>query len=628
MIKARKRKTVRFIAKMLTVIMLVPHLLTALGTSVVLAQVQGADYVAVLDFANASRSGGQMPARLATDAVAVELAKSDKFTVASRRQIADAMNNLDLQPPLNVTSIVRLAKELGVSSVITGTLRSVEFTNNPRQAKVEMEVRMLDAETGEAMNGAIARGQSTPVPNFTGDDDVLLTQAINNAAYVGVNTMLSYIIPEATVLNSIGDDRVLLNKGAQDGIRRGMEMLVSRDGETVGRIRILEVSNNDATANVLPGSTRGVHPQDKARAIFKLPDVATGGFGESPSTVSGGVVGGGKKRGTGRVAGLLLGLGILALLASQSKSSESVGPGGAATGLRAEATSAMSSPAVRVTLDPSRFARTGLIQYKIWRDDLPTPVFGVDPNISMVNDPDLPVGTTLPVTFLRVDPNDTSSAPDEVSATNPGITPGRTYNYYISGVYKILTGLGGGSDSGTGGGTGGTSSTYKYQETTQQFVGRSTPLEQITRANMLTPTFNAQDIDLQNVTFAWNAVAGADRYIVEVSTNPAFSNVRFRSSAVTSSPSAAGTQVTLGNQNIASFFSGITSGTPLYWRVGAVNSLDVPGPVPDALSGLRYVYSEVSQFRTKEEPPPPPGGGSGGGSGGGGGGDTPPPPPI
>ena len=34
----------------------------------------------------------------------------------------------------------------------------------------------------------------------------------------------------------------------------------------------------------------------------------------------------------------------------------------------------------------------------------------------------------------------------------------------------------------------------------------------------------------------------------------------------------------------------------IYWRVGARNHWDVPGPVPDALSGERYIFSTPSQI--------------------------------
>ncbi|MEI6915438.1 MAG: hypothetical protein WCL39_09925, partial [Armatimonadota bacterium] len=424
MVRSIDRKRIRFVARMLTAIFVFPHLLVAGASSAVFAQSQGANYVAVLDFANLTKNGDPQDIRSATDAVVVELTNSDKFTVATSRQVQDAMNSLDLRPPMDITSVVRLAKELSVTHVIVGTVRNISFTSNPRQAKVELEVRQLDGATGEAINGSIARGQSAPVQNGAADDEVLKIQAINNAAFVAVRTMLNYIIPEATVLNAVDDDKVVLNRGAQDGLRRGMEMLVSRNTEVIGKIKIVNVSNNDAVASVLPGSTRGVKPEDRARAIFRIPDAAAGGYGEKAADLSGGVVGVGRKKGgTAKFVPILIGLALLVILAGQSKGhGETVG-----TNLKAEAFGTMATPAVKITLDPNRFNLTNLIQYKVWRSDQATPVFGVPFNTPSVND--IPLATPAAVSYLEVDPLDNTADPAATSGTNPGIIAGTTYEY-------------------------------------------------------------------------------------------------------------------------------------------------------------------------------------------------------
>ncbi len=48
-----------------------------------------------------------------------------------------------------------------------------------------------------------------------------------------------------------------------------------------------------------------------------------------------------------------------------------------------------------------------------------------------------------------------------------------------------------------------------------------------------------------------------------------------------------------------------SSTTELWWRVGARNVADKPGPVPDA-SGERYVFSAARRFTIPSPPPPPP----------------------
>jgi len=311
---------------MLAVMMIWPHL-AILGTSVaVQAQVAGTSYVAVIDFANQSKFGDSMVARLATDATWVELTNTaSKFTLASRSQVQQAMSELDLNYPLTLTGVLRVAEKLAVNAVVVGEVKQVMITDKPRQARVELAIRLLDAKTGAPINGAIARGSSAPQPEFTGDDDILVTEAINNAAYVAVKRMVDYIIPEATVLNAMGTSKVLLNRGAQDGLAVGMEMIVSRKDEVIGKIRITEVSNNDATASVV-SAVRGVQPEDTAMAIFRLPTVAPGAYGESATRISEGVIGTGRKKSAaGQILGVLLGAALLIALANGHSKGEGVG---------------------------------------------------------------------------------------------------------------------------------------------------------------------------------------------------------------------------------------------------------------------------------------------------------------
>ena len=166
-IRANNKKAIRAVAKLLAAIMVLPHLLLVGSSSVVMAQTEAATTnVAVLDFANVSKYGDSVISRLATDAVVVELTKSEKFTVETLQRTREAMADLDLRYPLTTAGMLRLAEELAVNAMVVGKVREVSITDKPRQARVELEVQMLDGATGEPMNGAIVRGAS---PLFVDD---------------------------------------------------------------------------------------------------------------------------------------------------------------------------------------------------------------------------------------------------------------------------------------------------------------------------------------------------------------------------------------------------------------------------------------------------------------------------
>lgn len=580
MIRANNKKAIRAVAKLLVAVFLLPHLLLASSAPIVMAQTETATTnVAVLDFSNESKYGDSVMSRLATDAVVVELTKSEKFTVETLQRTREAMANLDLRYPLTAAGLLRLAEELAVNAVVVGKVRDVSITDKPRQARIELEVQMLDGATGESMNGAIVRGASSPVENFTGDDDVLITQAINNAAYVAVRRMIDYIIPQATVLNAIGSDRVLLNRGAQDGITKGMEMIVTRGDEVIGKIRIVDVTNNDSTAAII-SAVRGVRSEDKARAVFKVPEKVAGGYGEPASRLSGGVIGAPKKKkGIGQVLGVLAGLALVALLAGQGGSSESV----AGTNTVRATTSG-----IELTLDPGSFKGTvNLVEYHVFRSDQSLPVFALaGPSAQFALDTVLGVGGSAgEVTFQTPDPADDTALVDNDSS-NPGVQMGIQYEYRMRQLYREIITLAGSEEA-----------SYRYRLTPITVIGRATLIQQIARADLTQPIYDASDVSLSSVTFGWKSVLGADQYIVQASLDPSFASVPFQSAIVPGSPSVAGDPMLLSNQDLSSYFSAAAAGTPIYWRVGARRSSD---------SSQTWTFSQESRFRRSDTPPPPP----------------------
>ena len=54
--------------------------------------------------------------------------------------------------------------------------------------------------------------------------------------------MNEFTLPEATVLNTTGDSEVVVNRGSRDGIVSGLEMIVVRGREQVGKCYTLDLA--------------------------------------------------------------------------------------------------------------------------------------------------------------------------------------------------------------------------------------------------------------------------------------------------------------------------------------------------------------------------------------------------
>lgn len=624
------------------------------------ASAQATMEVSVVDFRNTSKVPNEMFGTMATDAVVVEMLRSGKFSVTPADALQNKMEELgykskdDRVPKVLVTPsmMVRLGQEVGADAVVTGEITSIKVDGN-KKAEARITVKMLDVASGVWMNGAIATGSSNPRIGYTADKDTdLIIEAINNAARQAVESMVQYIIPEATIIGTFGSTEVLLNKGAQDGIQTGMEFIVLRRGETgqdevVGRIKITTTSDTDAKASIL-SSTRGLKPEDRVRAVFDLPkDTGSSSKPKGPDT---------QKRMT-KGTNLLWGLVALVGIAAAFK-----GGGGAGTetvsnavvmaGRSPDITSVYQDGGILCMWnDPKPLATADIIQYHISRDDMWSvgpqggDIAGFGPAI--VADRITAMARTTPVgsyehsivdglaSYASIDyyyaDNEHALATGNSQNTLP-VSVGIPHTYYISCLYARHTTDSAGEDVVT------------YWETDPIVAGRATYVSRpvCDRPGSTVPTGYE---DLSNITFQWKGSAGADQYVIEVSPSYDFERDRTWTNVLYRPTSQDGTQYSVtytdvlknsSTGQVVPELANVPAGGTLYWRVGARNRLDTPGPYPagptpqvSGTKNTRYIYSDpnaVYSFMTLPDMPGPPP--EDGNNDGGSGGDNPPPPPL
>ncbi|MFN7018047.1 MAG: hypothetical protein ACK4RG_02080, partial [Fimbriimonadales bacterium] len=544
------------------------------------------------DFENKSGYGGASIARAATDAVAGEYQKTGKYEVLARGEVEQQLKDLDLAPPLTKTGFLRLGRALQAESIITGEVNVVSFVGSPKQAQVVLTVRVIDIASGEPINGAVAAGYSNRRPGYAGDDDTLVQEAIRNAAFEAVRTIQNYTIPEATILTTRAGKEVLLNRGIRGGLQPGMEMIVVRRGEEVGRIRVTQVSDSDAVGEIIDFG-RGIQSEDRARAIFRVPTVEVRAGKVRTETP--------RRPGEGnkllRALGPILVIGLIAFGVARASSG---GNTPVQTVLAEAGADGNFEPYVRISWKTTLFAKSApdTIQWQIYRSDF----IGTDGNGNL-----LPVGvtpgnqnffidTTVPRTFSYASlPREGSEdlGLDELEGA-PGVAPGRSYTYQIALVYRERIEA-----------EGETLILFKLSDRVRS--GQVTVLSPV---QLLTPVQRSEDVDPKDVRFSWLAAEGANAYRVEVSTDPTF---RDRSRTFVSneilSTAVGGSPVSTDRINLETALLNrlglVGQRVTLYWRVGARNLSDNPGPIPDPHSRLRYVWSRPFEFTTQELPPSP-----------------------
>ena len=482
------------------------------------AQVLSQYGVGVVDFVNESGVQGDLLARLATDAVVVEMGKTNRYDVGITRSTMKAeMEKLDLRPPLSKLGVVRLGEALTADAMLEGSIKSVQLTGagSNRRAAVTLVLQLIDVSSGEVINGAVQTGSSSARVGYSADDDELITEAVNNAAFLCVKTMVDYIIPEATVMMNIKESQIMLNKGARDGMKAGMRMIVLRKKEIIGYLEIQSVTAIDSVAKVTK-SMRGMQPEDKARVIFDMPTVANPQ--KSEPLPSGAPKGAGAKSSAGsKISKFLVGLAIAAGIilifkgGRGSEDSQNIGVDAATV----------------ITWNPTRYGHgQKVLEYQIIRDDFAdgaSPVMSIrDP--SMIDRGRVDVrslyGTTADtnVTYYRLDSNPATSYTESTYAV-PMEPYGTTHTYSVRVLYRLTA-----TSTDTTDDTGDTT-TSKYYYTAPSNSVTATAIEQVKTADVISPAYDpnvgapellVSDLQEGSVNFEWQRKSGADVYYVKV----------------------------------------------------------------------------------------------------------------
>jgi len=535
--------------------------------------------VGVVDFVNESGVQGDLLARLATDAIVVEMGKTNRYDVSiTRTQLRNEMEKLDLRPPLTKLGLVRLGESLQADAMLEGSIKSVQLAGAgvTRRASVTLVVQMVDQASGEIINGAVQTGTSSARVGYAADDDSLITEAVNNAAFLCVKTMVDYIIPEATVMMNIKESQVMLNKGVRDGLKPGMRMIVLRLKEIIGYIEVQSVSPTDSMAKVIK-SMRGIQPEDKVRAIFDMPTVTSSL--QSEPLPSGAPKSGGSKKGSfGKIAKTLIGLGLVFGLASIFRSGR--GSEDAPT------ISASAESATTIRWDPTKYGHgQNVMEYQVLRDDFAdgaAPVMVVrDPGQMDLGKADVyrlyGPGQGTAVAYLRMDSNPSTSSPTETTWTVPAEPYGTTHTYQVRVLYRLST------SSSTATGTTGTPTTSKYYYTPVSNTITATAIEPVKNADVVSPAYDPtvgapevliSDLQQGGVGFQWNRKDGADLYYIKVEPvepgkGPTWQSQQFfETGPIVSLPDSM--RIELANTLANSRYAGVT----MRWRVYCRQSRD------------------------------------------------------
>ncbi len=522
--------------------------------------------IAILDFENLTDQKSGALGRNAADAVILAL-PNDRYEVVDRELVEKKMQSLGMRPPLDLHALGRIGKDLknvlDVEEVFVGkVLRADVRKGTPKQASVRLDVRVFDVAAQEFTSGAVADGASSPRYEDAAGS-VLVDEAINKAATGAAYKITTQTIPEGTVLlNKLGE--VLINIGAQHGVKTGMEFIALRgpkgQDEKVGRVQVVSTTSRDCCARIKE-EIKGITTDDRVRAVY-VP-----GMIRAPGAAA-----------NRKVTGVYVCATVNLLLMTQNmkrRGKTQVNYSVEGTTARA-ALSGDNRPAIKVTWKKPATAAVDLLGYQVYRS---TTQYG---NYVPVDEVDGPAETV----FLDTTENRTvaitqdgqSDAKGDTAETEDvdviGVVPGVTYYYRVRRIFV---------------------------ETVPQESGGEVRFR-VTRSDLSPPTPGAtpllrpttqrpaagESVDTAGIPFRWLSVAGGDGYRIQVSDTPDFPPARTYNSpdgdARLVLPGGAAGHAMSVTLNVSAYFPAKdpVTGQPykrrLLWRVGACHARDGMAP--------------------------------------------------
>lgn len=619
------------------------------------AQVVSLPNWAVVDFEVKKGLGDASLGRVAADALIDELSKTQRYVVLSSNEVEPVVKSLGYPTPVTrKNDLIRLGQALRVDSIVSGEIVNSRISNVGGGKRADVMVRGIvwDIASGEQVNGAAVL-QSSGVRAGDVSDETLLSEALSTAAFNITEAIQKNTLPVGTILNTT-DRKALLNQGSRSGFVQGQEVIILRGREQVARGRIASVEPDQAFVTVSQ-QFKGIQPGDRVRAVFAVP-MLDDKFprGNEPRTISARSGGGN----SGLVTTLLVLGGVLFLVGgSGGNSSNSVSSVVAEPTVVAGAPEDL--PAVKISWRTDAFIKGNQdrVQFQVWRDDvIDAPVMVVpgtqgsaidrgsasdsfnwgDYPIAGGFDCDTSVPGTLangralraglPYTYsveliYRVNSIDVpGSTSGSTGGTTGGATggttagtgrPGRSLDEHYGKVARQLTAGGtGGTTAGTTGGTSGATSgvtaggtiSYCYFRTSRAVAkGSATPF---VRPRLSSPE-NNQTVAAPTV-FRFTSVRGARvdttiEYCIQFSDDALFPAGRIVTALRWQDRTGTGTLST--PQPISAATTVFPTASRVYWRVGARNIADKPGPV--SVNGERYIFSEPFWYNRPVVPPGP-----------------------
>lgn len=186
-----------------------------------------------------------------TETIMQSLAHSYRFEILKREEVMRHAEELGFKPPFSPRQLKELAVELGATLVAEGDMTVV---TGPRTT-CEIDLRIWDARSEETVYAARETGELV-TPTASREETDPAERAATSASFKVANSIIKATRPFALILNDSGERAagatpILINRGRSNGYGAGMELSVTRDGGSLGVLRINRLADLTSECSVV-----------------------------------------------------------------------------------------------------------------------------------------------------------------------------------------------------------------------------------------------------------------------------------------------------------------------------------------------------------------------------------------
>ena len=248
--------------------------------------------IAVMPLENVSGYSDQRVAEILTEQLLVAIHSSGNYTVLERTQIATVLQEQGFQNIAgDPNKATEMGKLVGADFTLVGKVTMTVVDKNPTantvsslgsalglgtigdmasgyvkkfKSRVAMEIRFVDNKTGEIIIAKTLEGIKS---------GATAVESLNAACKVAAENFLKEldsVNPFRARIAEISGDDVYIDRGSQDGLRRGETLIVAREGSpivvngkvvgmkqtNVGKVKVVEVNSEYAVCKKQEGDIR------------------------------------------------------------------------------------------------------------------------------------------------------------------------------------------------------------------------------------------------------------------------------------------------------------------------------------------------------------------------------------